>query len=60
MFPYLIQENEISNPSFTKKIHHKHQENNHPGGVHHSSSSIKQDISPKDIFTRDKHHNSQE
>ena len=36
------------------------QENKHPRGAHHLAPSIHQEISPKDIFTREKHHIAQE
>jgi hypothetical protein len=48
------------NPSFTKKITIQDQDNKLPRGVPYLAPSIHQEISPKDIFTREKHHISQE
>jgi hypothetical protein len=52
-FSLPIPKRERSNPSFTKKIHHKHQEKKHPRGVHKSSSSIHQKIHHK-TFAQEK------
>ena len=48
------------NPSFTKKITIQDQDNKLPRGAPYVAPSIHQEISPNDIFTRDKHHISQE